>query len=135
MRAEGTPAAPYWPDGRPRRSSQKSAQPSGLLGRRVRVQVVVGRIGVMPNSGRRCPIVDDPSVTKDDGAVDEGGQWSKFVQDEKDRGAVGVQPGEGVGQRALVGEIHPGHRLVEDEQIRLSRQGASNEDPLLLTAG
>ena len=61
----------------------------------------------MPNSGRRCPIVDDPSVTKDDGAVDEGGQWSKFVQDEKDRGAVGVQPGKGVGQRALVGEIHP----------------------------
>src|SRR5215510_2858183 len=86
------------------RGPPSSAQPSRLLWR-VRVQVVVGRIGVVPNGGRRCPIVDDPSVTKDDGAVDEGCQRSKLVQDEEDRGAVAVQRGEGVGQRALIGEI------------------------------
>jgi hypothetical protein len=47
----------------------------------------------MPNGWRRCPIVDDPSVTKDDGAVDEGGQRSKLMEDEEDRGALAVQRG------------------------------------------
>jgi hypothetical protein len=101
----------------------------------MRMDMVVGRIGVMPDGRRRSPVVDDPSVAQDHGAVDERRQGSELMQDKEDGGAVRMQCGEGVGERALVGEINTGHRLIEDEQIRSRGQGASDKDPLLLPAG
>jgi hypothetical protein len=68
-------------------------------------------------------------------AVDERGQRAEFVQYQQDGGAVRGQLGQGVREGLLAHQVHPGHRLVHDQQVRPPGQGPGDQHPLLLAAG
>ena len=99
------------------------------------VYVVVLGDGMVADSGRGGAVVNDPPVPQDDSAIDQGCQQSTFVQDEQYRCAVRAQPGKSLGERTLVGDVDPGHRFVEDEQLGPGGKGAGDENSLLLSAG
>ena len=77
---------------------------------------------------------DDAAVHADDvGQV--GGEAVEVMGGEDDRDAVLVQVGEQVQDVVPGRDIDPACRLVEEEELRLPQQGASEEHALLLAAG
>ena len=95
---------------------------------RVRVRHVVE--GVQGRS-----VVGDPAVAHDDGPGDDRRQRPHLVGDQQDGRAACDETLDDAGEALLAGEVDPGGRLVEDQQVRLRGQRASDEDPLLLTPG
>lgn len=74
-------------------------------------------------------------MLEDHGAGDQPAQLGELVQDDDDGHPSVVQARERPGEGLLAGMVDAGHRLVEDEQLRLAHQGAGDEHALLLAAG
>ena len=86
-------------------------------------------------SAERRPVVGDPAVAHHDRPVDERRQRAELVGDQHDGGAAVLEAAQRVGQRLLAGQVDPGGRLVEDEQVGLAGERAGDQHPLLLPAG
>src|ERR1700694_5851262 len=79
--------------------------------------------------------VEHDSPTYEHEPVDEPLDSPELVRAEENRHAeVAVEPLEESGQRFLSVHVHPGGRLVEDEEVWLRGEGLGDVRPLLLAA-
>ncbi len=82
--------------------------------------------------GQRGAVIGNLAVTHHDRSIDQRGKGAELVGHQDDGDTATLQGGEGVGERLLVGQVDAGGGLVEQQQIGLAGQGASNEGSLLL---
>ena len=84
---------------------------------------------------RRGAVGDDPAVPEQDDPVGVRVGLLQVVRGEQHGAApVGVLPDRGP-EAAPPLHVHPGGRLVQDEQFRVGQQGHGEAQPLLLAAG
>ena len=84
---------------------------------------------------RRGAVGDNLAVPEQDDPVGVGVRLLQVVRGEQHGAAAGgILPDRGP-EAAPALHVHPGGRLVQDEQFRVGQQGHGEAQPLLLTAG
>ncbi len=115
------------------------SQPAASAGHVLPAGVHQRRDGRRRRPGRdllRAADLDDPPGLEHDQAVAEGEGLARVVGDDQRRRPRLAQPrGELGHQRRPRRGVERGEGLVEEEQIRLDREGARQADPLRLPAG
>ena len=97
--------------------------------------VVVVVVLVLGGGVVRRSVVHHPALAQYDGTLDHVREVPQLMEyDDDGRPQLGHR-GQRPRDRLLADQVDAGVRLVEDHQLRLARQCASDQHPLLLAAG
>ncbi len=104
---------------------------------RVVGMVVVGKglAGRQQDRLSGVAVVLDPSVTDPDDPGEVGAEGLEVVGDDPDRDSLATERAKHLDQRGLCLDIDAGGRLVEQQELGLSRKRPCNQDAALLSAG